>query len=248
MRICLFLFVLFSFGLPAQESAVVAQRYVAEVNRRLQLPADEQRFYGEAVARLLAGDGPQFVAVVDRSPQVQAFLLYWLAADGQAHWIGASPVSTGHPGRFDYFETPLGVFDHTFDNPDYRAEGTRNENGICGYGAKGMRVYDFGWVRQNKGWGDRAEIEMRFQMHATDPDFLEPKLGTPQSKGCVRIPATLNRFLDRYGILDADYLRVVQDGKRPGVLLPDWQPVANAGRYLIVIDTDRRTRPDWARP
>jgi hypothetical protein len=39
---------------------------------------------------------------------------------------------------------PLGVFEHSLDNPDFRAEGTRNEFGICGCGRKVVRVYDFG--------------------------------------------------------------------------------------------------------
>jgi hypothetical protein len=36
------------------------------------------------------------------------------------------------------------VFEHTLDNPDFRAEGTVNEFGIRGYGTKGMRIFDFG--------------------------------------------------------------------------------------------------------
>jgi hypothetical protein len=239
---------LLSIAVFPQDGRELTFRYATEIDRQLQLPVEEQQFYGAELSRLFAGSGPQFIALVDRSPNVQAFLLYWRGADGVMHWIGASPVSTGHPGRFDYFETPLGVFDHTVDNPDYRAEGTRNANGICGYGVKGMRVYDFGWVRQNKGWGDRAEIEMRFQMHATDADFLEPKLGTAQSKGCIRIPGTLNRFLDNYGVLDADYVRAVAEGGRPFVLDRSWHPVAGAGRYLVVIDSDRAQRPAWAVP
>lgn len=225
-----------------QDPRELASRYAAEVDRRLQLPAEEQQVYGAELARLFTGSEAQYIALVDRSATVQAFLLYWRGPDGSMRWIGASPVSTGRPGRFDYFETPLGVFDHTVDNPDYRAEGTRNELGIRGYGKKGMRVYDFGWVRQNKGWGDRAEIEMRFQMHATDPDLLEPKLGTPLSKGCIRIPASLNRFLDRYGVLDADYVRAAAEGQRPYVIGRDWRPVSGAGRYLVVIDSARASR------
>lgn len=205
---------LLSSAVFPQDGLELTLRYATEIDRQLQLPVEEQQFYGAELARLFVGSGPQFIALVDRSPNVQAFLLYWRGADGVMHWIGGSPVSTGHPGRFDYFETPLGVFDHTVENPDYRAEGTRNANGICGYGVKGMRVYDFGWVRQNKGWGDRAEIEMRFQMHATD----------------------------------ADYVRAVDEGGRPFVLDRSWHPVAGAGRYLVVIDSDRAQRPAWAVP
>jgi len=54
---------------------------------------------------------------------------------------------------------------------------------------------------------------MRFQMHATDPDKLEPVLGVRHSKGCVRIPAALNVFFDHHGILDADYEARVAAGE-----------------------------------
>jgi hypothetical protein len=38
------------------------------------------------------------------------------------------------------------VFEHTIAHLDFRAEGTRNEFGVRGYGVKGMGVLDFGWV------------------------------------------------------------------------------------------------------
>jgi hypothetical protein len=47
-------------------------------------------------------------------------------------------------GKFDHFETPLGVFDHVLSNRDFRAEGTQNDHGFRGFGSKGMRVYDMG--------------------------------------------------------------------------------------------------------
>ena len=59
---------------------------------------------------------------------------------------------------------------------------------------------------------------MRLQVHTTDARYLEPRLGTVQSKGCIRIPATLNKLLDHYGILDAGYQRAMASGKRPWVL------------------------------
>ena len=61
-----------------------------------------------------------------------------------------------------YYETPIGVFDHSIANPDSRAEGTENAMGILGYGVRGMRVYDFGWVGARKTWEPGKGI-MRLQ-------------------------------------------------------------------------------------
>ncbi len=232
---------------PAELAAV----YRADVDRRLEVPPAEVQRYArlaeQAFARAWIAPGPaQYVAVVDRDPHVQALLLFWRSAAGEWELVGASPVSTGRTGSFDHFETPAGVFDHSTANLDFRAEGTFNDNGIRGYGLKGMRVFDFGWFRAPKGWGDAQVIDMRLQMHATDPDALEPRLGTAQSKGCIRIPASLNTLLDRYGILDADYERLLREGQTLWMLREDRDPVADAGRYLVVVDSERDERPDWA--
>jgi hypothetical protein len=176
---------------------------------------------------------------------VQALLLFW-GVGGAWELVGAAAVSTGQPGRFEHFATPIGVFDHSLTNPDFRAEGTKNEFGIRGYGRKGMRVFDFGWVSTRKGWGDGAPSVMRLQMHATDPDVLEQRLGTAQSKGCVRIPAALNDLLDRFGVLDADYLEEVEAGRHLWVLRGDRTPTSTPGRYLVVIDSLATERPVWA--
>lgn len=229
----------------------LAAIYRAEVDRRLDVPQEEALRYGRLAddAFLRAGivpQGAQYVAVIDRDPRVQALLLMWRSDDHAWQLVGASPVSTGRPGTFDHFATPTGVFDHTTANPDFRAEGTFNSNGIRGYGVKGMRVFDFGWQRAPKGWGDRQVIDMRLQLHATDPDVLERRLGTPHSKGCVRIPATLNRLLDHHGILDAEYERLARDGHRLWVLHEDREPAADAGRYLVIVDTERTGRPAWS--
>lgn len=229
----------------------LAAAYRGMVDRRLQVPAEEVAPYGAladaafAAAQVQPGRA-QYVVVVDRNPHVQALLLLWRSGEGSYRLIGASPVSTGAPGRFDYFETPLGVFEHGPWNPDFRAEGTLNDNGIRGYGAKGLRVFDFGWQRVPKGWGDRAVIEMRLQMHATDADVLEPRLGTARSKGCVRIPATLNRLLDLHGVLDAAYEEVAALGRDLWVLDALRQPVPDAGRYLVIVDSGRTRRPAWS--
>lgn len=237
-----------SFGM---ESALALREiYAQKVDRQLAVPQEEQRFYSGQLIRELQQAGlvklpPQYVVLVDRSPQVQALLLFWLSDAGLAEFIGASPVSTGRKGGVMYYETPLGVFDHSVANPDFRAEGTENALGILGYGIKGVRVYDFGWEWARKTWKP-GEGKMRLQMHATDPRYLEPRLGSVQSMGCIRIPATLNLLFDHYGVLDADYEQAIASGRHFWVLKPDREPTPWPGRYLVVIDTNRATRPDWS--
>jgi hypothetical protein len=87
---------------------------------------------------------------------------------------------------------------------------------------------------------------MRLQVHATDPARLEPRLGQPESKGCIRIPATLNRFIDRYGLLDADYNSALAEGRRFWVLRPERVPTPWSGRWLVVVDSLRVARPEWS--
>ncbi|WP_185734589.1 hypothetical protein [Burkholderia sp. Bp9031] len=228
------------------------KRFTQEVTRRLNVPANEQRAYGDRLQKALAdadlGDlAGEYVAMVDRAPNVQALFIYFRATPANP-WLmlGASPVGTGWPGKYDHFLTPLGVFHHSPDNMDFRAEGTTNDNGIRGYGKRDMRIYDFGWVDGERGWGKGGKSPMRFQMHATDPDRLEPLLGIRHSKGCVRIPASLNTFFDRHGILDDDYQARVEAGKSLWVLRHDRDITPIAGRYLVVIDSARKTRPAWS--
>ena len=109
-----------------------------------------------------------------------------------------------------------------------------------------MRVFDFGWQQAERLWGRGGLGTMRLQMHATDPDRLEARLGSAQSKGCIRIPAGLDRLLDHHGVLDADYLRE-QAGGAPLWILPRTQvPVDHPGRYLIIVETERAQRPTWS--
>jgi hypothetical protein len=238
-------------GAGSADVAAIAGAFEREVDRRLAVPADDQAAYAGRLRTALerAGIGeppPQLVLLVDRSPAVQAAFLYWMSADDW-RFIGASPVSTGLPGEYEHFPTPLGVFEHSVANMDFRAEGTFNAFGIRGYGLKGMRVFDFGWVMGERGWGSGGASPMRLQMHATDP-VLERFLGQAHSKGCIRIPATLDRFLDHHGILDANYERAASLGVHLSVLQPGREPTQDAGRYLVVIDSQRKSRPDWARP
>jgi hypothetical protein len=102
-----------------------------------------------------------------------------------------------------------------------------------------------GWVTTPRGWGDRHPSQMRLQMHATDPDALEPRLGTACSKGCIRIPAEANVFLDRLGILDADYERALAEGRSVWQLRSDRTPTPWSGRYLVVVESARPERPFW---
>lgn len=227
------------------------QRFEHEVERRLEVPPAERQRYLDTLDAALAAAGlaelpPQAVMLVDRSVRVQAAFALVRTAEGGWYWLGAAPVSTGRTGSFDHFRTPLGVFAHSLDNLDFRAEGTYNENHIRGYGLRGMRVFDFGWVVAERGWAGGGRSPMRLQMHATDPDTLEPRLGRAESKGCIRIPAALNVFVDRHGLLDADYEQALARGEALWMLRADRQPVPWPGRYLVVIESQRAERPAWA--
>jgi len=224
--------------------------YSQSVDRKLTLPADEQHYYTDLLLFQLQQTGlknlpTQYLLMIDRSPQVQAAFLFWLENDGHAELIGASPASTGRENGFEFFETPLGIFEHKIKNLDFRSEGTTNRLGLMGYGNKGMRIYDFGWVTARKTWN--AEMgEMRLQLHSTDLQKLEPKLGSVQSKGCIRIPATLNSLIDHYGLLDADYERAITKKYVVRILDPLRESTPWPGRYMMVVDTRRITRPAWS--
>ncbi len=180
----------------------------------------------------------QAVVVVNRNPKVQKIAVMVIHPDGTWTLIGVSPTSTGQAGRKTHFISPLGIFDHDGSIMDYRALGTKNSNGIRGIGAKGSRVWDFGWQVAQTGWLAKPEQRtIRFELHATDPDLLEQRLGHPASEGCIRISAGLNKFLDHFSILDEAYLQDVANGSRAvSALLPkDRQPMLS-GRYMMVID------------
>ncbi len=239
-------------GLPATGAYAMRQTFAKEVDRRLNVPLAAQQANGRLLQHALDDHGHgalanEFVVLVDRSENVQALFVYFRAKPGDA-WsmIGASPVSTGRPGTYDHFLTPLGVFQHVPGNMDFRAEGTENEFKIRGYGARDMRIYDFGWADGERGWGKGGVSPMRFQMHATDPEKLEPLLGMRHSKGCVRIPSTLNAFFDHHGILDAQYEARAAEGESMWVLKPTRQTTPWAGHYLVVVDSGAKARPAWS--
>ncbi len=235
-----------------RRALAMRETFARSVTRRLRVPLADQRAYGQRLqaaldAKDLGALAGEYVILVDRSANVQALFVYFRAMPGETwQMIGASPVATGRPGEFDHFLTPLGVFQHTPSNMDFRAEGTMNENNIRGYGKRDMRIYDFGWVDGERGWGKGGVSPMRFQMHATDPDRLEPLLGIRHSKGCVRIPASLNMFIDHNGIIDAEYQALVDSGRSLWVLHSNREISPYAGRFVVVIDSARKTRPAWA--
>lgn len=181
-------------------------------------------------------DHDQAVVVVNRNAHVQEIAV--MIAHPNAPWtlIGVSRTSTGQRGRVQHFITPTGVFDHDGSIMDYRALGTKNKYGIRGIGAKGSRVWDFGWQTAQTGWLKKPEMRtMRLELHATDPDYLEQRLGHPASEGCVRIGAGLNKFLDKYGILDAVYLSEKDKSRAIRALLPKNSTPILPGQYMIIV-------------
>jgi hypothetical protein len=262
MKIILLVIAVFAFSAScrAEDGASLSAAFRREVDRRLDVPAADQAHYAQLLESALnSAEIPlirsQYLVMVDSNPHVQAIFVYWLDAQAppdflssseRFRFIGASPVSSGKPGRYDYFTTPLGVFAHTLENKDFRAEGTSNKLGIRGLGIKGMRVFDFDWVEAERGWDGGRTSLMRLLVHATDPDYLEQRLGMAMSKGCIRIPETLNIFIDRYGILDADYEQALANGEKLWMLRPDRTPTLWSGRYLVIIDSGSRMRPAWS--
>jgi hypothetical protein len=184
-------------------------------------------------------DKPQILLVVDRAADVQRMWVE-LAQHNNQPWltIGVVKVSTGKPGRKDHYKTPVGVFANDGTNMGYRALGTKNSNGIRGIGAKGMRVWDFGW-QTTEDWRSPGSLTaVRMEMHATDPTYLEPRLGHPDSEGCIRIPSKFNVFLDHNGLIDADLVTMMPDDVNLQYLLGgQFTPTTIAGDKVVVIDT-----------
>ncbi len=184
-------------------------------------------------------DRAQLLVVVDRNPARQELAL--IVAQSDAPWlvIGGGYVSTGKAGRRGYFITPTGVFVHDASILDYRAQGTYNENHIRGLGVMGMRVWDFGWQTARKGWRDDGEeADIRLQVHATDPTYLEQFIGHPASKGCIRVSADMNLFMDKHGVLDFAYEQAaITDAAFKAILSADLMPTKLSGDMLVVIDS-----------
>jgi hypothetical protein len=202
----------------------LARRYAALVDRQLRVPSNESLIYGGLAENELAGfreplDGPQYLLVVDSCPAVQAAFLFWRLLPGRYELIGASPASTGNPEQAGCVQTPQGVFS--------QAE--------VGYGRRlTSRVYDFGLHRTRRG-PRGAFTELRLQARAAT-GRTGALLGKVQSNGCILLPPGMVAFLDQFGVLD--------DGRKDSVT-PTGEALPFAGRYLVVIDSERDERPDW---
>jgi hypothetical protein len=208
---------------------IVGKEVVLDDNYRVWIESDVERL----VRTLPEHDQvSQFFQYTDRNPERQIGAVVWYdGATGKACVIGADKLSTGSPKRKGHFETPVGAFMNTVSNLSYRAEGTKNKKGWRGLGAKGSRVWDFGWQNTVHTDGIRS---IRLLMHATDPQFGESRLGKVDSKGCVRISAKMNKFLDQFGILDADYEKQINNKSVSWILKKDRTPIHYAGKYLLV--------------
>ncbi len=180
---------------------------------------------------------PQYFVFVDRNPAKQLIMVGFYHPIGDiVDVVGWDHTSTGEPSRPGHFITPTGVYEHSTSIIGYRARGIRNESGWLGIGVEGSRVWDFGWqaTPHTKG-GQTWTANIRLHLHATDPEFGEARLGRPDSKGCVRVSGAMNRFLDHFGILDADY----EDNPHIAswLLDPQRETVSHPGRFMIVADS-----------
>lgn len=176
----------------------------------------------------------QYLVYADRNPDQQLVLVcFYDAGLKKVEILGADKTSTGNPNRNGFFETPLGFLKSTPEIMGYRAQGTKNSKGWRGLGGKDSRIWDFGWQRTYK---NGCLIQIRLLMHATDPDFGEPRLGRVDSKGCIRISAKFNQFLDHFGIIDKEY-EERNSAKKIWLLKADREPVNYAGKYVLVGDS-----------
>jgi hypothetical protein len=202
----------------------LARRYAALVDRQLQVPPNEVLIYGGLAENEVAGardtpSGPQYMLVVDSCPAVQAAFLFFRLLPGRYELVGASPASTGNPEQAGCVQTPQGVF----------------RQGQVEYSRRlTSRIYDFGRHRTRNGpRGGFTDLRLQARAATGRTGAL---LGQVQSDGCILLPPGLVAFLDQFGVLD--------DGRKEGVT-PTGEALPFAGRYLVVIDSERDERPEW---
>ena len=233
-----------------REAAHLAAAMAAEVADTIHLSPTRRQALMALGQQMAAQDHffirqPQLVLIVDRAPRGQLLAMALARPDADWEILGASHVSTGKPGRLQHFKTPVGVLLNDGSEIGYRAQGTFNQNHIRGLGVKGMRVWDFGWQTTDDWRTPGATMEVRVEMHATDPNVLEERIGRADSEGCIRLPDALNRFLDRHAIIDAaiEQLGETDVGYR-ALLSPKLDPTPLAGDAVIVVDSSE----PWAKP
>ncbi len=238
---------LFSVGISLAETNIsevqkLQTEFEKNVGFKIMLEEDYLKsVLGDAVRKILdikENGQSQYFIYVDRNPEKQIILVcFFDLALKNITVIGADKISTGSQKRRGHFITPVGVFANTINNIGYRALGTKNDVGWRGLGAKGSRVWDFGWQKTPK---DNRKVEIRLLLHATDPDFGEPRLGKVDSKGCVRISGKLNKFLDHFGLLDQEYEINKNKKSIAWLLKSDRESMAFAGKYMLVGDSAKR--------
>ena len=233
-----------------REAARLSEAMAATVPGTVRLSPARQGALVALAQRIASDDhflirSAQLVLIVDRAPQGQLLALTLARPGGDWQILGVTRVSTGKPGRLQHFKTPIGVLLNDGSEIGYRALGTFNQNHIRGLGVKGMRVWDFGWHTTDDWRIPGATMAVRVEMHATDPDVLEERIGRADSEGCIRLPDALNRFLDRHGIIDAAIERLGEaDGGYRALLSPELDPTPLAGDAVIVVDSSE----PWAKP
>lgn len=180
----------------------------------------------------------QYFIVVDSSFKKQNLMLAFWDSTTQSFQLSSNlaKISTGRTGKVHHYITPTGWLEQIPENGTYRAQGTKNSNGIRGYGVKGMRVWDFGWQNAYTGWMKRPEVhQIRMQMHATDPQFLEQRLGNPASQGCIRLSSEINQFLDNHAIIDKN----IENSSMSWSLKKVRNKVENQGSFVLIVNTDK---------
>lgn len=181
----------------------------------------------------------QYFIVVDSSFKKQNLMLAFWDSSAQSFHLSSNmaKISSGRTSKVHHYITPTGWLEQIPENGTYRAQGTKNKNGIRGYGAKGMRVWDFGWQNAYTGWLKNPEVrQIRMQMHATDPTFLEQRLGSPASQGCIRLSSEINQFLDNHAIIDKN----IENSSMSWSLKKDRpNKVENAGSFVLIVNTDK---------
>ena len=144
-----------------------------------------------------------------------------MRADGPARGIPLAAFRSDirRPAQAGCVQTPQGVFAQA--QVEYGRRLT-------------SRVYDFGRQRTRRRPGAGVS-ELRLQARAAT-GRSGALLGRVQSDGCVLLPPGMVAFLDHFGVLDSG---------RQDAVTPTGEALPFAGRYLVVIDSERDERPDW---